>query len=66
MYKLYDLTYDEVLIVDAQPPFSREEYEALKWPEELDSKALLASAGNYCLNNSNIEATVYNYLSVYL
>lgn len=27
VYNLYDLTYDEVLIVDPNPPFTREEYE---------------------------------------
>lgn len=27
IYRLYDLTYDEVLIVDPNPPFTREEYE---------------------------------------
>ena len=27
VYKLYGLTYDEVLIVDPNPPFTREEYE---------------------------------------
>ena len=29
VYKLYDLTYDEVLIVDPQTPITREEYEAV-------------------------------------
>ena len=28
VYHLYDLTYDEVLVVDPNPPFSREEYDA--------------------------------------
>lgn len=28
VYHLYDLTYDEVLVVDPNPPFGREEYEA--------------------------------------
>lgn len=28
VYHIYDLTYDEVLVVDPNPPFSREEYEA--------------------------------------
>ena len=28
VYHLYDLTYDEVLIVDPQPQLSREEYES--------------------------------------
>lgn len=28
VYHIYDLTYDEVLIVDPNPPFTREEYEA--------------------------------------
>lgn len=28
VYHLYDLTYDEVLVVDQNPPFSREEYDA--------------------------------------
>ena len=28
VYRLYDLTYDEVLIVDPNPPFTREEYES--------------------------------------
>ena len=28
VYQLYGLTYDEVLIVDPMPPFTREEYEA--------------------------------------
>ena len=28
VYHLYDLTYDEVLVVDSNPPFSREEYDA--------------------------------------
>ena len=28
VYHLYDLTYDEVLVVDPNPPFTREEYEA--------------------------------------
>ena len=27
VYKLYGLSYDEVRVVDPQPPFSREEYE---------------------------------------
>ena len=27
VYNLYGLTYDEVLIVDPNPPFTREEYE---------------------------------------
>jgi hypothetical protein len=27
IYKLYGLTYDEVLIIDPTPPFTREEYE---------------------------------------
>ena len=27
VYHLYGLTYDEVLIVDPNPPFTREEYE---------------------------------------
>ena len=27
VYHLYSLTYDEVLIVDPNPPFTREEYE---------------------------------------
>ena len=27
VYKLYDLTYDEVLIVDPETPITREEYE---------------------------------------
>lgn len=30
VYKLYDLTYDEVLIVDPETPISREEYEGFK------------------------------------
>ena len=30
VYKLYGLTYDEVLIVDPQTPISREEYEKIK------------------------------------
>ena len=30
VYHLYDLTYDEVLVVDPNPPFTREEYEAYK------------------------------------
>ena len=30
VYHLYGLTYDEVLIVDPNPPFTREEYEAYK------------------------------------
>ena len=29
-YHLYDLTYDDVLIIDPQTPISREEYESLK------------------------------------
>ena len=28
VYHLYDLTYDEVLIVDPNPPFTREQYES--------------------------------------
>ena len=28
VYHLYDLTYDEVLIIDPNPPFTREEYES--------------------------------------
>lgn len=27
LYHLYNLTYDEVLIVDQNPPFTREQYE---------------------------------------
>ena len=27
VYQLYGLTYDEVLVVDPTPPFTREEYE---------------------------------------
>jgi hypothetical protein len=27
VYKLYGLTYDEVLIIDPTPPFTQEEYE---------------------------------------
>ena len=34
VYHLYDLTYDEVLIIDPNPPFSREEYEADSQQEE--------------------------------
>lgn len=34
VYKLYELTYDEVLVVDEQPPYSREEYEGFAWPEK--------------------------------
>ena len=30
VYYLYGLTYDEVLIVDPTPPFTREEYEKRK------------------------------------
>ena len=30
VYHLYGLTFDEVLIVDSDTPFSREEYEAYK------------------------------------
>ena len=30
LYHLYDMTYDEVLIIDPQTPISREEYESLK------------------------------------
>lgn len=30
VYHLYGLTYDEVLIVDPNPPFTREEYEQSK------------------------------------
>ena len=33
VYKLYQLTYDEVLVVDEQPPFSREAYKAFEWPK---------------------------------
>jgi len=29
VYKLYDLTYDEVLVVDPEPPFGREDYEGV-------------------------------------
>ena len=34
VYHLYDLTYDEVLVIDPNPPFSREEYEADSQQEE--------------------------------
>ena len=30
VYHLYGLTYDEVLIVDPNPPFTREEYETAR------------------------------------
>lgn len=30
VYHLYNLTYDEVLVVDPNPPFTREEYDAYK------------------------------------
>lgn len=30
VYKLYDLTYDEVLIVDPETPITREEYEKIE------------------------------------
>lgn len=30
VYHLYSLTYDEVLVVDSNPPFTCEEYEAYK------------------------------------
>ena len=30
VYRLYGLTYDEVLIVDPNPPFTREEYETAR------------------------------------
>jgi hypothetical protein len=33
VYKLYDLTYDEVLIVDPQPPFSRDKYEQFSFEQ---------------------------------
>lgn len=28
VYQLYDLTYDEVLIIDPQTPITRDEYES--------------------------------------
>lgn len=30
LYHLYDLTYDEVLVVDPETPITREEYESFK------------------------------------
>ena len=33
IYHIYDLTYDEVLIIDPETPISREEYENLKIEE---------------------------------
>ena len=30
VYHLYDLTYDEVLVVDPETPITREEYESFK------------------------------------
>ena len=30
LYHLYDLTYDEVLVVDPETPMTREEYESFK------------------------------------
>lgn len=29
VYRMYNLTYDEVILVDPQPPFSREEFESI-------------------------------------
>ena len=34
VYHLYGLTYDEVLIIDPMPPFTREEYENEKIDNE--------------------------------
>jgi len=33
VYHLYGLTYDEVLIIDRNPPFSREDYEGFEQPK---------------------------------
>ncbi|MGM0498421.1 MAG: DUF6088 family protein [Bacteroidota bacterium] len=40
VYKLYQLTYDEVLVVDKQPPFSREAYEALGLSTQVPMKLI--------------------------
>lgn len=34
VYHLYGLTYDEILVIDPNPPFTREEYEAESRQEE--------------------------------
>ncbi len=36
VYKLYGLSYDEVRVVDPQPPFSREEYDGRGFDEKSD------------------------------
>ncbi|MBO7069324.1 MAG: Eco57I restriction-modification methylase domain-containing protein [Bacteroidaceae bacterium] len=41
VYHLYGLTYDEVLIVDPNPPFTREEYEADSQQEENNKRRVL-------------------------
>jgi len=41
VYKLYELTYDEVKIVDPQCPFSQEEYEKFELEKESESESIV-------------------------
>jgi len=41
VYKLYELTYDEVLIVDPECPFSKEEYEKFKFADLPEDESII-------------------------